>query len=69
VSGIEWDPADETAPIPFAVLPAELAPPPPRCLCSHLLMLHKINTKGERAACSSSACGCKTYRDAKAADR
>ena len=45
-------------PIPYAL------PEPSRCLCSHLLMLHKINGQGERANCSSSACGCRTFRDA-----
>lgn len=50
-------------PIPF-----EVVPEPSRCLCSHLLMLHKINSKGRRANCSSSACGCKVFRDATVAD-
>lgn len=34
---------------------------PGRCECGHLVTLHVINTKGQRAACSDSNCGCRRF--------
>ena len=34
---------------------------PGYCGCSHLVTLHVINTKGQRAACSASTCHCRRY--------
>lgn len=34
---------------------------PGRCTCEHLVTLHAINGKGQRAACSASTCGCRRY--------
>jgi hypothetical protein len=42
---------------------------PTRCECTHLSLLHAINTKGQRAACSSSACGCKRFVAAEVSSR
>jgi hypothetical protein len=32
-----------------------------RCQCGELVTVHAINTKGQRAACSSSNCDCRRY--------
>lgn len=37
--------------------PAPLA----RCVCKHLVTLHAINGKGQRAACSSGRCDCRIF--------
>lgn len=31
------------------------------CECTHLVTLHKPNTKGQRAACSRSDCDCRRF--------
>lgn len=34
---------------------------PSQCTCRHLVTLHAFNTKGLRAACSSSRCSCRLF--------
>jgi hypothetical protein len=34
---------------------------PTRCECTHLVTLHVINTKGQRASCSASTCPCRRF--------
>lgn len=34
---------------------------PTRCECGELVTVHAFNTKGQRAACSSSTCPCKRF--------
>jgi len=42
---------------------------PTRCGCKHLVTLHVINGKGQRAACSSSRCACRLFVAAGAVSR
>jgi hypothetical protein len=42
---------------------------PTRCECGELVTLHALNTKGQRAACSSSTCGCKRFVAAEVSSR
>jgi len=37
---------------------------PGRCTCTHLDVLHAFNTKGQRAACSTSTCDCRRFVNA-----
>lgn len=39
---------------------------PARCGCAHSALLHVINGKGQRAACSASTCPCRRFVAAEA---